>query len=367
MKSYFYIILSLCLLTVSNSTTAQQATEKDLIHEILISLQTGDDSAYASLFPTYKLMADAAYTFQPDSSQMERSIQLRNNIRNTRDFDPEMNPKIIDMMNFVRLKGSDSGVHWGDILIAKFELDKQRLPRELIGFELIAPIRMQGYIFIRDMLTRRRYGIAVRDIFLINDKWYGGTLLNILEASSAAEYEESLAIEAKELEFLMRAKQLGMLDSILAARDSIRKGELYPGMFSDEEEEEDESLTIYKDIAARKFYTGYFDKTISVELYMRGIKGACPETICTWEAMYRFGDLDEYVMLEVEVRPDGTFVLSEEELGIMELKLQGTTFTGTWTSVRDKTEYEAYIKEKVELRDRKLFKLDKTFEELLWQ
>lgn len=366
MKSYCHIILSLCLLAVNNTTTAQQATEKDLVHEILISLQTGDDSAYASLLPTYKLMADAAFTFQPDSSQMERSIQLRSNIRNTRDFDPEMNPKLIDMMNFVRQKGTDSGVHWGDILIAKFELDKQRLPRELIGFELIAPIRMQGYIFIRDMLTRRRYGIAVRDIFLINDKWYGGTLLNILEASSAAEYEESLAIEAKELEFLMRAKQLGMLDSILAARDSIRKGELYPGMFSDEEEEE-ESQTMYKDIAARKLYSGYFDKTISVELYMRGIKGSCPETICSWEAMYRFGDLDEFVTLEVEIKPDGTFVLAEEELGIMELKLQGSTFTGTWTSVRDKTEYEAYLKEKEEIRDRKLFKLDKTFEELLWK
>jgi len=366
MKLRRYLILFICLAGVNSSLLAQQATEKDLIHEILISLQTGDDSMYASLFPTYKLIAEEAYKFQPDSAQMERINKLRNNLRHVRNFDPEMNPKIIDMMNFVRQKGSDSGVHWGDILIAKFELDKQRLPYELIGFELIAPIRMQGYIFIRDMLTRRRYGIAVRDIFLINDKWYGGAVLNILEASSAAEYEESLAIEARELEYLMKAKRLGLLDSIMAAKDSIRKNKLYPTGYEDEEEE-DEGLTMYKEIMERKVYTGYFDKTIEVELYIRSIKGSCPETICSWEAMYKFGDLDEYIILEVDRKPDGTFVFAEDELGLMELQLKGNTFTGTWTSVRDKTEYEAYLKEKVEIRDRKLFKLDKTFEELLWK
>ncbi|MCB0695924.1 MAG: hypothetical protein KDC07_01085 [Chitinophagaceae bacterium] len=348
---------------------AQRTTEKELVYDILTYLQTGDDSAYASLFPTYKLIAEVAFAFQPkDSFQQERIYRIRNNMRHIKKFDPEMNPKIIDMMNFVRQKGADSGVHWGDILIAKFELDKQRLPYELIGFELIAPIRLQGYIFIRDMLTRKRYGIAIRDIFLINDKWYGGTILNILEASSAIEYEESLAIESKELERLMRAKELGLLDSILAARDSIRKNKLYPGGASAyDEDEEDKPQTFYKDIIERRLYTGYFDKNIPVELYMRALKGSCPETICSWEAMYKFGDLDDYIMLEVELKPDGTFVLSEEELGVMELKLQGTTFTGTWTSVRDKTEYEAYLKQKEEIKDRKLFKLDKTFEELLWK
>ncbi len=361
-----YLILFLCIVGIRSTSVAQHATEKDLVHEILISLQTGDDSAYASLFPTYKLIAEAAFRFQPDSAQMERINRLRNNLRHVRNFDPEMNPKIIDMMNFVRQKGSDSGVHWGDILLAKFELDKQRLPYELIGFELIAPIRMQGYIFIRDMLTRKRYGIAVRDIFLIGDKWYGGAVLNILEASSAAEYEESLAIEAKELAFLMKAKKLGLLDSILAAKDSIRKSKLYPAGYEDEDEEV-ETATMYKEIMERKVYTGYFDKTIEVELYMRSIKGTCPEGICSWEAMYKFGDLDEYIILEVERKPDGTFVFTEDELGLMELVLKGSTFTGTWTSVRDKTEYEAYLKEKEEIRDRKLYKLDKTFEELLWK
>jgi len=315
-------------------------------------------------------MSDLAAAYQPrDSFQVDRINRLRVNMRQLAQFDPEQNPRIIDMMHFVRKKGADSGVHWGDILIAKYELDKQRLPYELIGFELIAPLRMQGYIFIRDMLTRKRYGIAVKDIYMMEDKWYGGLVVNILEASNEAEYEEALAEEEAELKRLMVLKKRGLLDSVLAARDSIRKVKIYASTTDDEdgEEEAGEAEAMYKDIADRKLYTGYFDKQIEVELYIRFIKGTCPEAICSFEAMYKFGDLDEYIILEVERKPDGTFVMTEEELGVMELKLQGDTFTGTWTSVRDKTEYEAYLKEKEELRDRKLYKLDKAYEETSWK
>lgn len=350
------------------SVYAQKDTEKELVHEIVNILQMGDDSAYADLFPTTELMYEMANSFTPKNEfETERLAKLRSNMRNLRQFDPEQEPRIIDMMNFVRQKGADSGLHWGDILIAKFELDKQRLPYELIGFELIAPIRMQGYIFIRDMLTRKRYGIAVRDIFLINDKWYGGLVLNILEASSAYEYEESLADEEKELKILMAYKEQGLLDSVLAAKDSIRKSILYPGGIDEEEEDEIAQQTMFKDIAERKLYTGYFDKSIPVEIYIRSIKGTCPEQICSWEAMYRFGDIDDFIIIDVERLPDGTFVFTEDEMGVMELKLQGNTFTGTWTAVSDKTEYEVYLKEKEAIRDRKLFKLDKTFEETLWR
>ena len=368
MKFLYLFILFIGYTGVTGNVSAQAKTEKDLVQEIISILQKGDDSLYGALFPTYKLIADEVNTYSPkDSFQLERINRFRSNLRHVRKFDPELNPKIIDMMHFVRQKGADSGVHWGDILIAKYELDKQRLPPELIGFELIAPLRMHGYIFIRDMLTRRRYGIAVRDIYLIHDKWYGGLVLNILEAGSAEEYEESLAIEEKDLKQLMALKEQGILDSVLKVRDSIKNSKLYPVAGSDEEEDEQAGELAYKDIAERKLYTGYFDKDIEVELYVRSIKGTCPEAICSWEAMYKFGDLDEYIILDVERKPDGSFVFSEEELGIMELKLQGSTFTGTWTSVRDKTEYEAYLKEKEELKDRKLFKLDKTFEETLWK
>lgn len=365
MKLLYPFILFIACFQAAVPAYAQADSEKELVYKIVDILRSGDDSSYAALFPTFKMMSDMAATYQPrDSFQIERINRIRVNMRQLQQFDPEYNPSLIDRMNFVREKAADSGVHWGDILIAKYELDKQRLPYELIGFELIAPIRMQGFIYIRDMLTRRRYGIAIRDIYMMGDKWYGGTVLNILEASNEAEYEESLAIEEKELKKLMIYKQRGLLDSVLAARDSIRKSKLYAG---GEEEDEDAGETMYKDIADRKLYTGYFDKQVEVELYIRFIKGSCPEAICSFEAMYKFGDLDEYIILEVERKPDGTFVMTEEELGVMELKLQGNTFTGTWTSVKDKTEYEAYLKEKEEIRDRKLYKLDKTYEESVWR
>lgn len=361
----FLAILFVCA-SFSISVLAQKDSEEELVKTIVRSLQSADDSSYAALFPPMKLMAGLTYTYSTtDTYQLERIFRLRGNIRYLKEFDAEINTSIMDQFDFVRQKGTDSGIHWGDILIAKYEFDKQRLPRELIGFELIAPIRMQGYIFIRDMLTRVRYGIAVKDIFMMDGKWYGGRVLNILRASSAAEYEESLRDEEIELRRLMVAKANGTLDSLLAARDSARKSNIKVSqLYDDEEEEEEKEKSMYKEVVERKFYEGYFDKQMKVELYVRFIKGTCPETICEWEAMYRFDDMDDFIVLNVERKEDGTFVMTEEEVGVMELKLQGTTFTGNWTAFSDKTEYEAYLKEEIEMRDRKLFKLDRTFEEL---
>ncbi len=362
-----FVVVVVAAFVVSFQATAQKDSEKELAKEIIISLQTADDSSYVALFPTMKLMRDLAYTYSTvDTYQLQRIFTLRRNIRHLREFDAEVNSSIVDQFDFVRQKGSDSGIHWGDILIAKYEFDKQRLPRELIGFELIAPIRMQGYIFIRDMLTRIRYGIAVKDIFMMDGKWYGGRVINILQASNVAEYEESLRDEEIELRKLLIAKANGTLDSLLAAKDSVRKSNIKVSQLYDDEEEEEEK-DMYKEIVDRKLYTGYFDKQMKVELYMRFIKGTCPETVCEWEAMYRFDDMDEFIVLDVERREDGTFVMTEEEVGVMELKLQGTTFTGNWTAFSDKTEYEAYLKEEAEMRDRKLFKLDRMFEELYWE
>lgn len=350
---------------------AQEESEKKLVEEIVSSLQVADDSSFAGLFPTMELMTEKVYEYQPKNDlEAERIQQLRINMKYLRDFDPAYNEQILGMMNFAHNKGADSGIHWGDIAIVKYELDKQRLPYELIGWELIATYRMQGYIIIRDMLTRKRYGIAVRDIFMINDKWYGGTILNVLEASSAAEYEESLAEEEKQMAYLMKMKEMGLLDSVLAVRDSIRESKIKVSMMDEEMglNEEVKEQTQYKDIMDRKVFSGYFDKLLEVVVYIRYIKGTCPETICEWEAMYFvYDDMDEFVPLEVEKKPDGTFVFTEDEVGVMELKQQGDVLTGTWTSMADGTEYEVYLKEKKELKDKKLFKLDKQYEEIYWR
>lgn len=358
-----FILLLGCFFAKSSTSYAQQKTEKDLVNEIILNFQYPDDSAYTALFPDYTFMSGLIMQYQPkDSMEMVRINKIRNNIRHIAQFDPELNKEILDMMDFVRQKGADSGIHWNDILIAKYELDKQRLPYELIGFELIAPIRMQGFIFIKDMLTRKRYGITVKDIYMMDGKWYGGRVINILQASNEAEYEESLRAEQKELQHMMKLKQEGKLDSFLAVRDSIRKHQ--ESLLKLEEEEEIVQEEKPKEIADRKLFLGYFDKIMEVDLYIRYIKGSCPEEICSWEAMYRFDDMSEFILLDVEQKEDGTFVFTEDELGVMELKLQGNTFTGTWTSVTDKTEYEVYLKEIDAIKDRRLQKLDKEFEYL---
>jgi hypothetical protein len=97
------------------------------------------------------------------------------------------------------------------------------------------------------------------------------------------------------------------------------------------------------------------------------MKGPCPETICSWEAMYRFQDMDEFIKLEVRKTPDGVWHFDEEpEVGSMELKLQGDKFTGGWMSLKDKTEYEVNLTEQKEIRGRKLMQMDTIIENNLF-
>lgn len=361
MRTFAIICLSGWVVLFGTSVcNAQMKTDKDLVNEIITNLQTGDDSMFGEQFPKFQFLQQLVYAYQPaDEYQGERIYKLKGKFNELKKFDPEFNPKLLGMFHFARDKASDSGMHWSDILIARYVLDKQFLPRELIGFEYIAPIRLSGYIFVQDMLTRRKYCIAVRDIMLLEDKWYGGTVLNILEASTIPEYEERLMQEEEEMRKLMIAKQNGTLDSILALKDSVRQSKIKVSMSDDE----DKQNTIFKDVMDRKVYWGYFDNQLPVDLYVRFIKGACPETICEWEAMYKLDDIDEYIILDVTRNEDGTFIMTEEDVGVMELKLEGNTFTGTWTSFSDKTEYEVYLKEKDGVKPKKLFKLDKIFEE----
>lgn len=362
MRSHSSILLSILLL-LCQVTKAQMKTEQDLVNEIVICMQMNDDSSYAKLFPPFTLLTELAYTYSPrDSFENIRINRLRSNQNELRKFDPEFNPDIFNLLDFVHTKGADSGIHWGDITIVRYELQKQRLPRELIGFELIAPIRLHGYIFLQDMLTRRRYGVTVKDIYLLKDKWYGGMVMNILEANSIQEFEYWLREEQKELRKLLIAKKNGTLDSVLAAKDSIRKSNIELGLWEDEEE----MKTIYKEIVDRKLFKGFLDKEYDIDLYIRYIKGTCPEPVCDWEAMYKIEGYDEYIFLDVERKEDGTYVFTEEEVGVMELQEMGGVMTGTWTSFRDKTEYEVYVKEEEEMKNRKLYKLDKNFEELDW-
>jgi len=190
-----------------------------------------------------------------------------------------------------------------------------------------------------DMLTRKTYGIAVTDIMKIHDSWYGGRLRGIYEASTVDEYHNRQAVE----------------------ETRIRKG--LPGNYgqdyedtadSDPEEDDDD---IRQMVVDRKLFEGTFDDEIPVELYIRYLRGGCPEEICAWEGIFRFGD-DEYMPVEITRTDDGIWYIEElAGIGIMELKLDGGRYTGKWTSTIDQTGYEVDISDKP-VSNRKLRRLD---------
>jgi hypothetical protein len=199
--------------------------------------------------------------------------------------------------------------------------------------------------------------VGVRDIFTFKDKWYGGRLVNVLEAETIDEYLDKFAAERKIEKEKLLNEMYGTVE-IADVRDSVKP---LAKAASDEEDDEDKE-EMKKEVVERRYYKGSFDET-GVELYIRGMKGTCMEPACSWEAMYRFQDMDDFIRLEVTRTPDGTWHFNEEpEVGSMELKLKGDKFTGTWMSLKDKTEYEVTLTEQKEVKGKKLMQMDTIME-----
>lgn len=356
------LLLCLVLLTACSwQVLAQVNSEEVLINRILITLQRGDDSLYATLFPKFDELYKIAQNLQgTDDISSRRIANIRSNPKLLQQFDPQYNPDIITDFDNVKKKGKDSGLHWTDMLLMRYELEKAFLPKELVGFEKVVPIRMQGYIYVQDLLTRRAYIIAVRDIHSFNNKWYGGHVVNILEADNTDEYFEKLAKERKiEKQKLLEALYGNADAATPTAADSaavVKK----PAVARDDDDDDRAKAT--NDVVERKLYTGKFDNEISVELYIRSLKGACPDAACAWEAIYKFGDQDDYLKLDVSKTPDGKWQFTEEDVGVLEVTIAGDKMTGSWTSFKDKTEYDAVLTEKKEVKSRKLFMLDDIIE-----
>ena len=345
---------------------AQQIkTEKQLVSEVLMALQANDDSTYATLFPSFNLLWSKLVQYQDTNVwRMRRVANMRVHPELVRQYDPDFNDRIIHTFKHVYQKGVDSNIHWADLLIAGYELDKQPLNHKMRGFEVIAPIRMHGILFVKDMLTRKKFGIGLRNVLLIDDNWYGGEVINIIEAKNAEEYHRKAIIERRKMDELWVALQNGELDSIIAVQDSIKKSNMVVSY--DEDEAEEDTVKIFREVTERKLYIGKLDNEIDVILYVRGLKGSCPEVACKYEAIYKFGNLDEYLILNVSRKPDGSWAFEEEDVGVMELRKIGKNLMGAWISFRDNTEYEAMLTEKEAVRGRQLFKLDKMMNEWLW-
>ncbi|MBA3828672.1 MAG: hypothetical protein H0X33_07030 [Taibaiella sp.] len=333
-------------------------SEAELIARTLNCLQYADTFTYDALFPTTDTVWKQIVEYRAtDQQQSEKIGYIRMHPEKVRQFDPFYNPLINKSFAYVEKKGSDSGIHWHDILLMRYELQKIKLTRDMVGYELVVPIRYKGFVFIKDMISRKDYVFAMNEVQMMNNFWYGGQVINIFEARSVDEY---LAKDFAEMRLRKRMQELGITDEI-AATDSLGNK-----VKQNEDEDEDESKKPQKEVADRKYYVGKFDNEIPVKLYIRYLKGNCPGGVCSWQAIYKFGDQDDYIKLDVEKKADSTWEFTEDPpIGGMDLKLKGKIYTGNWMGADNETGYDVRLTES-DASPAKVKALDNIIENHLW-
>lgn len=305
---------------------AQQKTEAELIGKLFRALQQQDVDGYASLYATSDSLSSWILQYADVNSEPYRKMySVKNNLAAKEDYDTLIRREIDANLDTFLDKAKMLGVHWNETVFARYELDKIRRGRGLM-IEKVAPLRFLGYIFFRDLATRKMYGFTVYDLFEVNGKWYGGELVNIFPAENKEQYKKAFL---KEQQWLR-----DVANGLVKAEDDT----------SDDAHDEDDRPSRKKEIADRKFYKGKFDNEIDVQLYIRYIKGPCPGGVCSWDALFKFGDQDEWVPMSVSKNEEGKWVFIEE-MGGMELTLDGSTYKGTWAAGDTKAEYDVKIKE----------------------
>jgi hypothetical protein len=86
--------------------------------------------------------------------------------------------------------------------------------------------------------------------------------------------------------------------------------------------------------------------------------------VTNWDALYKFGDLQEYVKMEVSKTKEGLWVF-EEPVATLELELNGKVYTGEWINGATQTGYDAELAQK-ELSQEKIVELDYILENGTW-
>ena len=394
MKKLF--ILCVCLLCYFGMAQARwhrhkfdgsPQTEEELMNKVLDCLRSKDTVSYYYLFPPFDTLWKMVL-HNPDTSREARSelYKLREHPTVLIDLDPYYNHGIIG--NFVRTlkKGEDSGVQWPGVVMQRFELQKQGIGRGMEGLELVAPERFKGYLFVRDMLSSTTFCITLTEIQKVNGRFVGGQVLNVLEASDIDQYLAKENAERKYLAHLQMLAERGASDSALAAEtkkdttkvdstlmadvsqptlptfDSIKKKRAL--LLSVSPGGDDDSIRLRREVVDRKYYKGKFDEDIPVELYVRYMRDLKDKVTKYWDALYKFGDMSEYVKLDVSKTQDDKW-LFEEPVASMELELNNRVYTGSWTNGTSQTGYDAELSQK-EISQKKIEELDRILENGAW-
>lgn len=342
------LIMTFCsafLCLQSLSVVAQSKSESELIQRVVACLQHKDSFAYAQVFPSADTLTQVTLRKAPKTSdEYQRASYLAESPAMLQFQDSASINENCEVFRNILMKGEKLGIHWADILMNRYELEAMPHSRDTIS-EAIAPERFLGYLFIEDMLTRKFYTISISDVKKMDRNWYGGSFSNIFEGASKDDFNSKLKAEKLRI---MR----GLPDTLMNQSDSniVRN-----------EDEEDTKPYKRKQVVARKYYSGYLDNEIQVSIYIRSIKGDCPTGVCSWEAIFKFGDND-YSKQEVSRTEDGKWLFVEDETGgVMELELKGDTFVGTFSATLDKVDYDAQLKERP-MGEKKLEALDSIIE-----
>ncbi len=357
-------------------------TEGEMVTRLLECLRNQDTVGYYNLFPPF----DTLWHFvmhNPDHTPgtVAELEMLKEHPRVLVEFDPYYNPSIMEHFCFVLKKGADSGLHWGSLVLARYQLQKEPMRRELIGYEKVVPERFMGYLFVREISGHSTYCIAVAEIQKFNGYFVGGQVINVMEASTVEEYEARLEFE-KNYIFKLRTEEEDSsaaaikrdslyLDSVKKGwivlppvdsaklKDSVaraKKGALLNGAFTDEDTQK-----VRREVVDRKYYEGKFDDEIPVELFIRYMRDVGTGTVGSYDALYKFGDQVKYVRLDVTKTGEKWEFDDDPPVGSMELVLKNRIYTGTWTNNESKSGYDAVLKE-VPIAPRKLEMLDKILE-----
>lgn len=362
-------------------------SEAELMDRVLQCLRAKDTMSYYTLFPPLDTLWRMVTHNSDQSPEAQKELaELRDHPTVLIDLDPFYNHAIIGRFAEALRKGEDSGINWKGIVMQRYELQKQGVTPGLEGMRRIAPDRFKGYMFVRDMLSSTTYCITIMEIQKVNGFFCGGQVLNVLEASNIDQFLDREKAERKHLHKLQQIDLQRKEDSAkadtgvvsFAYKDSVRKDSINLAdakqkasgpqlpvdsarirrdlLLSSAPAIEEDANKMRKEVVDRKLYKGKFDDEIPVELYVRYMKNAQGK-VTNWDGLYKFGDMQDYVRLEISKSDDGKWVM-EEPVGVMDLELSSKVYTGSWTNGENQTGYDVELAQK-DLSQAKMEKLDR--------
>lgn len=267
-----------------------------------------------------------------DPGVQQELNNLRQHPQTLIEFDPLYNHDIMGRFSNVLAKGEDSGITWRYVVMARYQLQRQEPTKAFIGLEHIMPERFNGYMFISDGFNRLVFCISVAEIQKVKGQFFGGQVLNILQASSVDEFRRKEQMEKEWFEWAAANPDSVYLKK--QPKDTTESADTTADPLSLSREEDDDG-DMRKNVVDRKYYEGLMDNEIPIRMYVRYMK-PIPGKPQQFDGLYKLGDSKKYLRLEINRTEDGKWIIEDENfVGTMELKLTGRTYTGGWTNAEE--------------------------------